>query len=96
MDSKLSVKLRANKDVTKDEKKDAIEVAKLRANKISCCERNTRTLKDLLFELSRWEWNQGFKYLHFIWAFTIKILQAMGSNYPPLLVALEEKGGGHL
>jgi len=43
------MKLGANKDVTKDEKKDAIEVAKLRANKISCCERNTRTLKDLLF-----------------------------------------------
>ena len=37
-----------------------------------------------------------FKYLHFIWAFKIKILKAMGSNYPPLLVELEEKVGGHL
>ena len=63
---------------------------------ISCWERNTRNLKDLLFELSRSERNQGFKYLHFIWAFMIKRLQAMGSNYPPVLAALEEKGGGHL
>ena len=33
MDAKLSVKLGANKDVTKDAKKDAIEVAKLGRNK---------------------------------------------------------------
>ena len=33
MDAKLSVKLGANKDVTKDAKKDVIEVAKLGGNK---------------------------------------------------------------
>ena len=33
MDAKLSMKLGANKDVTKDAKNDAIEVAKLGANK---------------------------------------------------------------
>ena len=33
MDAKLSVKLGANKDVTKDTKNDAIEVSKLGANK---------------------------------------------------------------